>query len=298
MSGSWTVVQDGGVGATWGTITWNTEPQGFVPAGGSIVVEARAAATQAGLGAAPYIPISNGVPFNLTGRFIQVRSTLNAGLGGASPILSDLRIQANTGDVAPPFCALTNKGKNGSGNDFIEVTVRDPQSGIVTIQVLKARNSNVVVPAFTPGTTADIVVVGTKIDQSLSSQVELKVTDAAGNFTRCDPVEVTLSADSRWGNLKILNGIPQAEGQVTISNGTPGLNSISIVVNGTRFESSDLRNGQLVTVDVSSAMKAGDDNTIVLRAAGARGATADVLIWDGVVDSAAPEFGGRLSISR
>jgi uncharacterized repeat protein (TIGR01451 family) len=92
--GSWTVVQDGGdPGAEWGTITWNTEPQGSVPAGTAITVEARAAETEAGLGAQAYVAVSNGAEFTLTGRFIQVRATLQANDDGVSPILSDIRIE-------------------------------------------------------------------------------------------------------------------------------------------------------------------------------------------------------------
>ncbi|MBI4171572.1 MAG: hypothetical protein HY511_02310 [Actinobacteria bacterium] len=92
--GTWTVVRDGGaVGASWGTITWNNEPQGSEPAGTSITVVARAADTQAGLSSQTFISTSNGVPFSLTGRFIEVRATLKASSQGVSPVLSDLTIQ-------------------------------------------------------------------------------------------------------------------------------------------------------------------------------------------------------------
>jgi streptogramin lyase len=93
--GTWTVVQDGGVaGQTWGKVTWNTEPQGSVPPGTSITVEARAADTEAGLAAQPFAPVSNGVQFGQIGRYIEVRATLRASPSGDSPILSDLRIEA------------------------------------------------------------------------------------------------------------------------------------------------------------------------------------------------------------
>ena len=92
--GSWTVVQDGGsAGAKWGTVTWNTEPQGSVPPGTAITVEVRAADTEAGLGAQPYVAVSSGVEFTLLGRFIQVRVTMEADDDGNSPILSDIRIE-------------------------------------------------------------------------------------------------------------------------------------------------------------------------------------------------------------
>jgi len=93
--GIWTVVQDSGVaGTVWGSITWNTEPEGSEPPGSSITVEARAADTEAGLSSQPYTTISNGVLFSLTGQFIEVRATLKPDAGGTSPVLSDIRIQS------------------------------------------------------------------------------------------------------------------------------------------------------------------------------------------------------------
>jgi hypothetical protein len=92
--GTWTVTQDALVpGTTWGTITWNTEPQGFVPMGASITVEARTSDTEAGLGGESYVAVSSGMEFTLAGRFIQVRVTLTPNADDESPILSDIRIQ-------------------------------------------------------------------------------------------------------------------------------------------------------------------------------------------------------------
>jgi DNA-binding beta-propeller fold protein YncE len=92
--GFWSVIQDGQTpGMEWGTITWNTEPQGSEPPGTAILVEARAADTEAGLGGQAFLPVSNGNLFSSFGRFIEVRVTLKASPGGASPVLSDLRLR-------------------------------------------------------------------------------------------------------------------------------------------------------------------------------------------------------------
>jgi streptogramin lyase len=91
--GSWTVVQDAESPAhEWGPISWNSEPQGSIPPGASIVVEARAANAPAGLGSELYGVVENGVDHGLVGRYIQVRVTLRAAPEGASPVLSDLSI--------------------------------------------------------------------------------------------------------------------------------------------------------------------------------------------------------------
>lgn len=98
--GNWTVVQDSGAtGTTWGTITWNTEPQGSEPPGTSITVAARAADTEAGLSSQAFVAVSNGVPFALTGRFIEVQATLKAAPDGTSPVLSNIRVKAQEEEV-------------------------------------------------------------------------------------------------------------------------------------------------------------------------------------------------------
>jgi len=92
--GFWTIAQDSQTpGFEWGRILWNTEPEGNEPPGTAIVVEARAADTEAGLGGQTFQPISNGELFSMFGRFIEVRVTLKASPDGDSPVLSDIRIQ-------------------------------------------------------------------------------------------------------------------------------------------------------------------------------------------------------------
>jgi streptogramin lyase len=104
--GTWSVVQDGGAAGTqWGKVTWNTEPQGAAPAGTSIVVEARAADAEGDLAAQAFAPVTNGSLFSLTGRYIEVRATLTASGAGASPVLSDIRIE--TGNRAPECAGAT-----------------------------------------------------------------------------------------------------------------------------------------------------------------------------------------------
>jgi len=92
--GDWTVQHDSAhAGTTWGAISWNREPQGKVPAGTSITVEARAADTLAALALKPLIPVSNGQPTTgLVGRFIEIKPTLRIQSGNVSPVLSDLSV--------------------------------------------------------------------------------------------------------------------------------------------------------------------------------------------------------------
>jgi hypothetical protein len=138
--GFWTVVQDSEIpGFEWGRITWNTEPEGSEPEGTEIVVEARTADTEAGLGGEAFQTVANDELFSLFGRFIEVRVTLKAAADGTSPVLSDIRIQPAYVEVAvdikPESCPnplnLNDKGVLSVaivGTEGLDVTQVDPAS--------------------------------------------------------------------------------------------------------------------------------------------------------------------------
>ena len=69
------------------------EPEGLVPQGTAIVVDARAADTEAGLGGELFTEVQSGILFSRFGRYIEVRATLKASPEGLSPVLSDIRVQ-------------------------------------------------------------------------------------------------------------------------------------------------------------------------------------------------------------
>lgn len=118
--GTWTAIHDSGtLGNVWGTIAWNQEPQGSIPAGSSISVEARSADSQIGLTAQSFIPISNGVPFSLTGQFIELQTTLKLGSAVESPVLSDLSVKST---IVPVLTGRMTGGGQLLTSDNVQVT--------------------------------------------------------------------------------------------------------------------------------------------------------------------------------
>jgi hypothetical protein len=129
--GFWTVVQDSqSPGFEWGRITWNTEPEGSQPVGTDIVIEARAADTEAGLGGQSFLPISNGDLFSIFGRYIEARVTLKASADGTSPVLSDIRVQ-------PAVIYVDMDIKPGSFPNSINC---ENQKEVITVAVLTAED--------------------------------------------------------------------------------------------------------------------------------------------------------------
>ena len=67
---------------------------------------------------------------------------------------------------------------------------------------------------------------------------------------------------------------------VTVTNGSPGITTLKIEVNGVRLDNLHLGDGERVTVDVARAMRPGDDNTFSFTTTGKPGASAAVMIHD------------------
>src|SRR5262249_47548441 len=106
---------------------------------------------------------------------------------------SDPTTVKTVADSTKPSCTLTRTATDAQGRKYIEVTVQDTGSGLNQIQVVEQTNLTPAIPAYAVGTTAKQVVRATKIDQALSSQLALHVTDVAGNATDCDPIDQVLT---------------------------------------------------------------------------------------------------------
>jgi hypothetical protein len=152
--------------------------------------------------------------------------------------------------------------------------------GLRSIEPTKSVNASVFVPPFTVGTPDPVSVTATKIDLSQSAQVELRVTDMIGTTVACDPVLVTVSRATGAPSPMTLTGLPQVESRISVSNGTPGLTTLRVEVNGRSWQLAGMQDGETRELDVASAMVPGERNTIVLTPLGRPGASAVVLIHD------------------
>ncbi len=101
----------------------------------------------------------------------------------------------------------------------------------------------------------------------------------AGNVTTCDPALVTVKSGAGRATSQVVTGVSQAESRVSIYNNAPGVRQIDIKVNGKLFKATRLANGEVRTINVASALTAGNHNRIVLTARGGSG-NADVVISD------------------
>lgn len=113
-----------------------------------------------------------------------LRAPFNGG-GNIPGISHYLVCQDGNPVVGAPDCEITALLEGPPRQ--LQVTVRDQNSGLATIEVTVNTNASVSVPNFTVGTSDPVVVTATKIDPTQVSVLALRVTNVAGGVIDCDP---------------------------------------------------------------------------------------------------------------
>jgi hypothetical protein len=165
----------------------------------------------------------------------------------------------------------------------LEVTVSDVDTGIQSIVVTQSDNADTPVPPFTVGTTDPVTITATKINQSQPAHVTIQVTDLAGNVVTCDPIITLIQRSTKEDPQQNRLRVPAEESKIQIMNGEPGLRTFTALVNGVTFKVTGLRNNEVRTLDVSSAMRAGNKNVVFVKGHGPQNASATVVLSDGSV---------------
>lgn len=91
-------------------------------------------------------------------------------------------------------------------------------------------------------------------------------------------VDTTLWRAAGKPQAECFSDISQAEHIVTLTNGTPGVKSVRIVVNQTRFHLDELKDGEVRQLDVASAMLPGNDNAVCVTLLGMPGGSARIVL--------------------
>lgn len=183
-------------------------------------------------------------------------------------------------DAAAPTCEIAGVGTDVDGHRYLQISVQDSGLGLMLVGVTSAVNASVSLPTVSPGMTSPILVTATKLDQSQPAEVGLAVADANGNVTVCDPVVADLDAGPRGLPVHaVLPAVPAAEHRLTVLNGSPGIRTLVVTVNGHPVRALALRPGERREIDLGSAMTKAS-NTVTLLGTGSRRAQATVLLSD------------------
>ena len=182
-------------------------------------------------------------------------------------------------DTTAPACPDPILGTNADGQKTVTQHFVDT-GGIDSIEVVSIVNATFELQNFFIGTAGPAMLNATKIDQSQRSFIRIVITDVAGNKSTCDPVLKSVRSTGRAGSAgkQVFGGLGQYEDVMTIRNGRPGLRRVAVVVNGRRFATLRLRDGQMRKLSLRAAMRPGHKNTVVVRPLDRRRGTADVMI--------------------
>ena len=173
-------------------------------------------------------------------------------------------------------------------------------SGLCSIQALKMDNSAIAGTAYDggggslgavgplsltarttlPDATVQVVLTATRLTPGSPATVNVLAIDTCGRGKSFDPVITTLAVAAAGRMQQRFEGLLSAERYLQVLNGTPGLTTLEVVLNGHRFRLSPLADGQSLAADLGAAMNEGDANVVVLTGYGAAGASAWVLITD------------------
>jgi hypothetical protein len=181
--------------------------------------------------------------------------------------------ELNFGNVrdGPPVCPPPTFGTNASGQPYMQIVVQDADTGLASIEVTYTKNITVDIAGFFFGTTSPVVVTGTAIDPLAHIGLTFIATDLAGNQTTCDPIVTRVIRENGRPADQTFTDLPDFESKVTVSNGSPGVRTMDVVVNGITFKLTGLGAGEIRTIDVASAMLPGNGNVISLTAHGGGG---------------------------
>ncbi len=236
-SGFWSIKQDATTpGTVWKKIWWD----GSMPGGTSITVEARAADTQTELPSRLFVAVADGVALSgIVGRFIEVRATLQTTDRVATPIITDIRISANTPPVANNGALETNRDTPGT----IGLTATDPQGDTLTYQLVEAPVHGSVtlvgsVATYTPNTRyvgPDSFTFRATDGEAASNVATISVTvlqtneppvagDLAVTTAEDTPLEVVLPATDPDGDHLTVTYTQPAHGSFDGTTYTPAAN--------------------------------------------------------------------------
>jgi uncharacterized repeat protein (TIGR01451 family) len=198
----------------------------------------------------------------------------------AAPAEASAQVAVVCPDTTPPACTIAEIGKDATGRAFTRFVVTDTGRGLKRHVIVYKFNAKVVVDAYAQGSHGPVSVLATAVDRTMSLGVTVDFYDLAGNRGSCDPIVYSVARVDDQPQDETFTGVPAAESRVTISNGDPGMRKVRLTVNGIRFKETRLRPGEVRRFDVASAMRPGDDNTVVVRARGKKGASALIVLAD------------------
>jgi hypothetical protein len=206
--------------------------------------------------------------------------TASAANPGGAALSSPLSVRI---DVAVASMAVT-----AAGTTQTTLGIQDGNSGLANITITKCVNCTYTVnntknpgtampdPYSLSGQTTQLPVTFTRIDNSQPATLSLTSTDVAGNVG--DPSVLYLGRSAGSQVAATVRDVEQQESEVDVLNATPGIQTLTLNVNGKLFQYRNLVSGQKLVIAIGSALRPGNANQITAVGVGPKGSTATLFI--------------------
>ena len=192
--------------------------------------------------------------------------------------------QSTQSDTDPPSVTCCTVLDPNPLHFTLQYTARDTGSGMSSIITDSAVGGTANIPQFTDGTTSPVTFTTTHT-VSETSFITLQLTDVAGNIAIFDPLFLGVSREtgSPQEQSIVHKSVLSAERTATVINGSPGLTSVRLDVNGVQFQVAGLRDGEQRNIDISSGLEApytlgNSGNTMIVTPLGKPGGTAVIML--------------------
>jgi hypothetical protein len=151
-------------------------------------------------------------------------------------------------------------------------TVQDTGSGLATVKVIRHHNAKASISSFSPGTKSPVTTTFTKKVETAGGSAGVKAINEDGTKASCAGFFKTLrplKVNSQGFTFR------KSFDNLVIQNGSPGLTSVTVTVNGSSF-SVALTPGETYTQTLTGL--AGKNNKMVVEGFGKK-ASAVVAVW-------------------
>jgi hypothetical protein len=183
---------------------------------------------------------------------------------------------ANAIPVSAPTCGLTGITDGIPGS--MQLTAQDPTSGIKSIVSPYHINASRTFSGFTAGTTNPVTAEFTQTTPGYGSSGSLAITNTAGEKTVCLGQFKYVISGARAGSTGFT--FPQDRNFLVIQNGSAGLTSVEINVNGSTHFKVTLTPNETYGQDLSAYLHGFPPlNTLVLTGEGPSGSSAEAVVW-------------------
>ena len=134
---------------------------------------------------------------------------------------------ADTQAASTPTCSLTAVNVGPPSQEVF--TTQDPVAGLAKVHQIRDHNVTKTESGFSPGTTGPVTVTFTKVDEPIGGEAGFEATNTEGQSVKCLGQFKTVMP--RRVNTQGFT-IRDKFSTLVIQNGTPGLTSVSLTLNG------------------------------------------------------------------